>query len=103
MSKIKHNDDDDDITHSYQLLKRQNAFPSSLSSKVIRRSATSLPPADEIAARRQAAILARFRNGLAGQKLSKYVLAGDEVDVQLGEDLTETLRGLKASFNNREL
>ncbi|THU84557.1 P60-like protein [Dendrothele bispora CBS 962.96] len=78
--------------------KRQNAFLSSLSSKVIRRSASSLPTAEEIATRRQAAILARFRNGLAGQKLGKYVVPEDEVDVQLGEDLTETLRGLKASF-----
>ncbi|THU84565.1 P60-like protein [Dendrothele bispora CBS 962.96] len=85
--------------------KRQNAFLSSLSSKVIRRSASSLPTAEEIAARRQAAILARFRNGLAGQKLGKYVVPLDEVDVQLGEDLTETLRGLKASnlFKDRFL
>ncbi|THU85818.1 Nop53-domain-containing protein [Dendrothele bispora CBS 962.96] len=79
--------------------KRQNAFLSSLSSKVIRRSASSLPTAEEIATRRQAAILARFRNGLAGQKLGKYVVPEDEVDVQLGEDLTETLRGLKVEGN----
>jgi len=75
--------------------KRQYAFLSSLSSKAIRRSSTSMPTAEEIAARRRAAVQAQFKDGLAGKKLGKYIVPEGEVDVQLGEELSETLRGLK--------
>ena len=34
-------------------------------------------------------------NGLAGQKFGKHAVREGEVDVQLGEDLSESLRGLQ--------
>jgi nucleolar protein 53 len=37
------------------------------------------------------------RHGLAGQRLGKHKVPEQQVEVQLGEDLTETLRGLKVS------
>ena len=49
-----------------------------------------------IAAERRAkreALLAQ--SGLAGQKLGKHVVREGEVDVQLGEELSESLRGLQ--------
>ena len=50
----------------------------------------------QIAAQRRAkreALLAQ--SGLAGQKLGKHVVREGEVDVQLGEELSESLRGLQ--------
>jgi nucleolar protein 53 len=38
------------------------------------------------------------RGGLAGQKLGKHVVREGEVDVQLGEELTESLRGLQVRW-----
>jgi nucleolar protein 53 len=35
------------------------------------------------------------QNGLAGQKFGKHVVREGEVDVQLGEELSESLRGLR--------
>lgn len=35
------------------------------------------------------------RSGLAGQRLGKHKVPEKEVDVQLGEDLSESLRALK--------
>jgi nucleolar protein 53 len=35
------------------------------------------------------------QGGLAGQRLGKHVVRKGEVDVQLGEDLSESLRGLQ--------
>jgi hypothetical protein len=37
-------------------------------------------------------------NGLAGQKFGKHVVREGEVDVQLGEELSESLRGLQVSM-----
>ncbi|KAJ7319264.1 ribosome biogenesis protein Nop53/GLTSCR2 [Mycena albidolilacea] len=39
------------------------------------------------------------RRGLAGQKLGRHTVPEGEVDVQLGEDLSESLRGLKPEGN----
>jgi hypothetical protein len=48
------------------------------------------------AAERRAKQEARLAlNGLAGQKLGKHVVREGEVDVQLGEELSESLRGLQ--------
>ena len=35
------------------------------------------------------------RRGLAGQKLGKYTVPEGDVEVQLGEDLSESFRGIK--------
>jgi nucleolar protein 53 len=48
------------------------------------------------AAERRAQQEARLAlNGLAGQKFGKHVVREGEVDVQLGEELSESLRGLQ--------
>ncbi|KAJ7796488.1 hypothetical protein B0H14DRAFT_3494788 [Mycena olivaceomarginata] len=39
------------------------------------------------------------RRGLAGQKLGRHTVPEGEVDAQLGEDLSESLRGLKPEGN----
>ena len=41
----------------------------------------------------------RLKNGLAGQRLGRHLVPECEVDVQLGEDLTESVRGLKVSLD----
>ncbi|KAI9464053.1 tumor suppressor protein Gltscr2 [Lactarius psammicola] len=46
---------------------------------------------------KQEALLAR--SGLAGQKLGKHVVREGEVEVQLGEELSESLRGLQPTGN----
>ncbi|KAF5372580.1 hypothetical protein D9758_005148 [Tetrapyrgos nigripes] len=79
--------------------KRQYVFLSSLSSKAIRRSLASQPTAEERAAQRRALLQSKLKDGLAGQKLGKYVVPEGEVDVQLGEELSESLRGLKVEGN----
>ncbi|KAF7317792.1 Ribosome biogenesis protein NOP53 [Mycena kentingensis (nom. inval.)] len=48
---------------------------------------------------RQAALKAKLKSGLAGKKLGKHRVPVGEVDVQLGEDLSESLRGLKPEGN----
>ena len=48
------------------------------------------------AAERRAKQEARLaQNGLVGQKFGKHVVREGEVDVQLGEELSESLRGLQ--------
>ncbi|VDB96656.1 unnamed protein product [Peniophora sp. CBMAI 1063] len=47
------------------------------------------------AAQRKEARLARLRAGLGGVRLGKHVVPRGEVDVQLGEELSESLRGLR--------
>lgn len=37
------------------------------------------------------------RHGLAGQRLGKHKVPERQIEVQLGEDLTENLRGLKVN------
>jgi nucleolar protein 53 len=45
---------------------------------------------------KKSALKYRLRHhGLAGQRLGRHKVPEGRVDVQLGEDLTETLRGLK--------
>jgi hypothetical protein len=45
--------------------------------------------------RRAQALKERLRGGLAGQKVGKHFVKEGEVDVQLGEDLSESFRALK--------
>ncbi|KAK7683841.1 hypothetical protein QCA50_013217 [Cerrena zonata] len=41
----------------------------------------------------------RMKKGLAGQRLGKHVVPEGQIDVQLGEELSESLRGLKTEGN----
>ena len=65
--------------------------------KTLRKAADhTLAEREQAAEERHAKEEARLaQGGLAGQKLGKHVVRGGEVDVQLGEDLSESLRGLQ--------
>lgn len=41
----------------------------------------------------------KLKGGLAGQRLGKHIVPTGEVDVQLGEELSESLRGLKVRLS----
>ena len=45
--------------------------------------------------RRQDELREKLKRGLLGQKLGKHKVRPGEVDVQLGEELSESLRALK--------
>ncbi len=64
--------------------------------KFLRKEAhkTSQQRAEERRVREQA-LAARLKRGLSGHKLGKHKVAEGNVDVQLGEDLSESLRALK--------
>ncbi|KZT26047.1 tumor suppressor protein Gltscr2 [Neolentinus lepideus HHB14362 ss-1] len=59
----------------------------------------SLSASERARAERELAIQDKLRKGLVGQKVGKYKVQECEVDVQLGEDLSESLRGLKPEGN----
>jgi nucleolar protein 53 len=46
-------------------------------------------------AERDAQLVEKLRGGLAGTRLGRHRVATHELDVQLGEDLAESLRELK--------
>jgi nucleolar protein 53 len=51
----------------------------------------------KVVAEREAKLKEKLRGGLAGSKLGRHRVGAGEIDVQLGEDLSESLRGLKVS------
>ncbi|TFK52820.1 tumor suppressor protein Gltscr2 [Heliocybe sulcata] len=59
----------------------------------------SLSASERARAERELAAQEKLRKGLAGQKIGKHKVQEGEVDVQLGEDLSESLRGLKPEGN----
>ncbi|KAJ7881152.1 ribosome biogenesis protein Nop53/GLTSCR2 [Mycena leptocephala] len=68
--------------------------------KLLRRTANKTLSAREQAHElRRAALQEKLKRGLAGQKLGKHKVPEEEVDVQLGEDLSESLRALKPEGN----
>ncbi|KAG6867979.1 hypothetical protein C0993_008738 [Termitomyces sp. T159_Od127] len=67
------------------------------SAKTLRRTNARLlsARAAELAQRRSAELLKLKKHGLSGQRLGKHKVPEGRVDVQLGEDLSESLRALK--------
>lgn len=54
---------------------------------------------EEERVQKQLALVEKLRKqGLAGQRLGKHKVPENELVVQLGEDLSESLRGLKVSW-----
>ena len=54
---------------------------------------------EEERVQKQLALVEKLRKqGLAGQRLGRHKVAENELVVQLGEDLSESLRGLKVSW-----
>ncbi|KIM25029.1 hypothetical protein M408DRAFT_331493 [Serendipita vermifera MAFF 305830] len=54
---------------------------------------------DRILAERKLQKLEQLKKGLVGQRLGKHKVAEAEIDVQMGEDLSDSLRGLKVEGN----
>lgn len=50
---------------------------------------------EQVRVQRQLAQQEKLRQGLSGQRLGKHKVPDKDVDVQLGEDLSESLRALK--------
>lgn len=66
------------------------------SAKLLRKSiARNLATRERLRAQRQAALEEKLRQGLAGQRIGKHVVPEGAIDVQLGDELSESLRGLK--------
>jgi hypothetical protein len=65
--------------------------------KTLRKAADKMLAAriKEAAERRAKEQVRLAQGGLTGQRLGKYVVREGEVDVQLGEELSESLRGLQ--------
>jgi nucleolar protein 53 len=76
---------------------RKRLYASVDSAKSLRRAADrTLAARVQAATERQAKREARLAQvGLAGQRLGKHVVRKGEVEVQLGEELSESLRGLQ--------
>ncbi|KAK7031589.1 ribosome biogenesis protein NOP53 [Favolaschia claudopus] len=80
--------------------RRKNQLAVIGSVKLLRRAANKMLVTREQAhAARRAALEAKLKHGLAGQRLGKHKVPEEEVDVQLGEDLSESLRALKPEGN----
>lgn len=63
---------------------------------MMRRSRDQILTAREKAlAQKQLELQEKLKKGLAGQRLGKHKVPEGQVDVQLGEELSESLRGLK--------
>ncbi|KAI8989067.1 ribosome biogenesis protein Nop53/GLTSCR2 [Trametes punicea] len=70
------------------------------SAKALRKAiARKLATRERLRAQRQAALQERLKQGLAGRRIGKHVVPEGEIDVQLGEELSESLRGLKPEGN----
>ncbi|KAL0067837.1 hypothetical protein AAF712_005005 [Marasmius tenuissimus] len=77
--------------------KKMLSVLTSISAKKLRKSTS--PSAHEVAERRRQLLAAKLKGGMAGRRLGKYKVPEGQVDVQLGEELSENLRGLKVEGN----
>ena len=76
---------------------RKRLLASVAHAKAYRRTtAKLLAENEERRARKRLALFEKLRRkGLAGRKLGKHKVPEADIDVQLGEDLSESFRGLK--------
>ncbi|KAH8101723.1 P60-like protein [Cristinia sonorae] len=82
-------------------LAQKRLLTSVTSAKSLRKSLirTTAQRERELLERRRKAEEEKIKNGLAGQKLGRHVVPEGNIDVQLGEDLSESFRGLKPEGN----
>jgi len=81
-------------------LNQRRMLASLSAAKALRKSVTKKSHLREkLRAQREAELQDKLTHGLGGQKIGKHVVPKGEVVVQLGEDLTESLRGLKSEGN----
>ena len=72
------------------------------SAKALRKAiARNLATRERLRAQRQAQLQEKLKQGLAGQKIGKHKVPEGEIDVQLGEELSESLRALKVCASPR--
>ncbi|KAI0827318.1 P60-like protein [Trametes gibbosa] len=70
------------------------------SAKLLRKAiARNLATRERLRVQRQAQLQEKLRQGLAGQRIGKHFVPQGAIDVQLGEELSESLRGLKPEGN----
>lgn len=76
---------------------RKRMLASIPSARTLRRTNAKLMSArEEVLAQKRAAELLKLKqHGLSGKRLGKHKVPEGQLDVQLGEDLTESLRALK--------
>lgn len=71
-------------------------FATVFSAKAIRSEVNkAMAQREQARVQRQLAQQEKLRKGLSGQRLGKHKVPDRDVDVQLGEDLSESLRALK--------
>ncbi|PIL29159.1 hypothetical protein GSI_09208 [Ganoderma sinense ZZ0214-1] len=79
---------------------RKRMLASVDSVKTLRKSITrDLATRERLRAQRETQIQEKLRQGLVGQKIGKHKVPEGEIDVQLGEELSESLRALKPEGN----
>ncbi|KAK7044201.1 hypothetical protein VNI00_007921 [Paramarasmius palmivorus] len=77
--------------------KRMYSVLSSTSARLLRKS--TLPSTREVAERRRRLLESKVKDGLSGRRVGKHKVPKGQIDVQLGEELSESLRGLKVEGN----
>ncbi|KAF5376581.1 hypothetical protein D9757_008260 [Collybiopsis confluens] len=78
--------------------RRQLSYLSELSAKRSRKMGVRQAPL-EIGLERKKWLQEKIKKGLAGTRFGKHRVAENAVDVQLGEELSESLRGMKVEGN----
>ncbi|KAJ3847163.1 ribosome biogenesis protein Nop53/GLTSCR2 [Lentinula lateritia] len=78
--------------------RRQLSYLAELNAKHSRRTG-NLPAPQELVQQRKKASQEKLKVGIAGQKIGKHRVPETLVDVQLGDELSESLRGIKVEGN----
>ncbi|KAH9929103.1 P60-like protein [Epithele typhae] len=79
---------------------RKRLLASVDSAKAFRKTiARDLAARERLREQRQSDMQEKLKQGLAGKKVGKHVVPNGPIDVQLGEELSESLRGLKPEGN----
>ncbi|KAJ3890038.1 ribosome biogenesis protein Nop53/GLTSCR2 [Lentinula edodes] len=78
--------------------RRQLSYLAELSAKHSRRTGNS-PASQELVQQRKKASQEKLKAGIVGQKIGKHRVPETLVDVQLGDELSESLRGIKVEGN----
>jgi nucleolar protein 53 len=79
-------------------LAKKRLLTSVATAKALRKSLDQSASARECArAQKQLMLKEKLKRGMAGSKLGKHIVKEGDIDVQLGEDLSESLRALKVS------
>ena len=78
---------------------RRRMLASVDSAKALRKAISrDLATRERLRAQRQTSVQEKLKQGLAGHKVGKHKVPEGQIDVQLGEELSESLRALKVSY-----